>query len=136
MMTMTDDVRLQRLANVLVNYSTAVQPGEWVGILGDVAALPALREVFAAVVKAGGHPVLMLSDEAMTRHFLREASDDQLNWLDPALTTYYEQADVYIRIGSSTNTRAMTRIPAARGADAALGPAPVVGYAPDTLRRW
>ncbi|MAS34614.1 MAG: aminopeptidase [Anaerolineaceae bacterium] len=104
------DVRLQRLANVLVNYSTEVQPGEWVGVLGDVAALPALREVYAAVIKAGGYPSLMLSDEYMSRLLLREGSDDQLEWLDPSHTLYYEQADVYIRVNATSNTRAMTGI--------------------------
>ncbi|GAB4572627.1 MAG: aminopeptidase [Anaerolineae bacterium] len=108
------DIRLQRLADVLVNYSTEIQPGDWVGILGDVVALPALREVFKAVVRAGGHPTLLLHDEAMQRAFLREASDAQLEWLDPSLSLYYEQADAYIRVGSSQNTRAMTNIPAAR----------------------
>jgi hypothetical protein len=29
------DVRLQRLADVLVTYSTRVQLSDWVGILGD-----------------------------------------------------------------------------------------------------
>jgi aminopeptidase len=108
------DIRLQRLADVLVNYSTEVRPGDWVGILGDVAALPALREVYRAVVQAGGHPTLLLTDEAMARFFLREASDDQIAWLDPSQTLYYEQADVYIRVGSSSNTRAMTTIDARR----------------------
>jgi aminopeptidase len=104
------DVRLQRLADVLVNYSTMVQPDQWVGIFGDVVALPALREVHNAVLKAGGYPSLMISDETMTRAFLRDASDDQLEWVDPALTRYYETADVYIRVGSSQNTRAMTNV--------------------------
>ncbi|MBN2471695.1 MAG: aminopeptidase [Anaerolineae bacterium] len=108
------DIRLQRLADVLVTYSTEIQPGDWVGILGDVVALPALREVFAAVLRAGGNPSLMITDEQMARTFLREASDAQLEWLDPSQTIYYEQADAYIRVGSSQNTRAMTRIPAAR----------------------
>lgn len=108
------DLRLQRLADVLVNYSTRVKPGDWVGILGDVVTLPALREVYAAVLKAGGNPTLFISDERMAREFLREANDDQINWLDPTMSLYTEQADVYIRVGSSTNTRAMTNIPAAR----------------------
>jgi aminopeptidase len=104
------DIRLERLANVLVNYSTRVQPGEWVGILGDVAALPALREVYKAVVQAGGNPSLIMSDETMTRMFLREANDEQINWLDPMQTAYYDRADVYIRVNAPTNTRAMTNI--------------------------
>jgi aminopeptidase len=108
------DIRLKKLADVLVNYSTQVQPGDWVGILGDVLALPALREVHTAVLQAGGNPVLLISDEQMARTFLREANDQQMRWLDPAQALYYEQADVYIRIGSSNNTRAMSNIDARR----------------------
>ncbi|MFN8374869.1 MAG: aminopeptidase [Anaerolineae bacterium] len=107
-----NDPRLQKLADLLVNYSVRVQPGEWVGILGDVLALPALREIFTAVVRAGGNPALMLSDDTMNRTFLREASDDQLAWLDPSQSLYYNEGDVYIRIGGVPNTRAMTKIDA------------------------
>jgi aminopeptidase len=108
------DPRIEKLADVLVNYSTNVQPGEWVGILGDVSALPYVRAVYAAVLKAGGNPALMMSDETMTRMFLRDANDDQIAWLDPAQTLYYDTADVYIRVGALPNTRAMTNIDAKR----------------------
>lgn len=108
------DIRQKRLADLLVNYSTAVQPGEWVGVLGDVTALPVLREVYSAVLAAGGNPTLMLSDEAMMRTFLREANDDQINWIAPTSRVYYEQADIYIRVGATNNTRAMTSIPGKR----------------------
>jgi aminopeptidase len=104
------DIRLERLANVLVDYACAVKPGMWVGILGDVATLSALRAVYSEVLRYGGNPSLFISDETMERMFLREANDDQLTWLDPSMTLYYEKADIYIRIGSSTNTRAMTHI--------------------------
>ena len=108
------DLRMKRLADLLVNYSTEVKPGEWVGILGDVQSLPIIREVYAAVVAAGGYPSLMLSDETIDRQFVRHASDAQMEWLDPALTRYYEEADAYIRIGATSNTRAMTSVPASR----------------------
>ena len=111
---MGDDIRLQRLAQILVNYSTEVKPGQWVGILGDVAAVPALRAVHAEVVRAGGNPSVIISDEAMTRQFLREANDAQFDWLDPMQTLYYDNADVYIRVTATNNTRAMTTIDAAR----------------------
>jgi aminopeptidase len=111
---MMADIRLKRLADVLVNYSTEVQPGEWVGILGDVTALEGLREVYAAVLKAGGYPSLMIGDEATQRMLLREANDAQLEWMDPSLTLYLKQADVYIRVGATNNTRAMTNISAKR----------------------
>ena len=103
------DPRIDKLADILVNYSTSVQPGEWVGVLGDVAALPLVRAVFAKVVEAGGNPSLIMNDDAMTRDFLRHASDEQIAWLDPMQTLYYEQADVYIRVNGSSNTRADRR---------------------------
>ncbi|NDJ61541.1 MAG: aminopeptidase [Chloroflexi bacterium] len=109
-----NDPRIEKWADILVNYSTKVQPGEWVGILGDVAALPLIRAVYTAVVKAGGNPALMLSDEYMNRQFLRDANDDQLAWLDPSQSLYYDQADVYIRCGAYANTRAGTSIDAQR----------------------
>ena len=55
-----------------------------------------------------------MHDEAMQRMMLRDGNDAQLAWLDPSLTLYYEQADVYIRVGASSNTRAMTTIPGKR----------------------
>ena len=109
-----NDIRLTRLADLLVNYSTNVKKGDWVGILGDVTALPALREIYSAVLKAGGNPSLFLDDETMKRQFLREADDDQMAWLDPMHTLYYDKADVYIRIGGVGNTRAMSTIPGKR----------------------
>jgi aminopeptidase len=104
------DIRIERLAAILVNYSTRVQPGEWVGVLGDVAALPLVRAVYTKVLEAGGNPSLMLSDDMMTRQFMRLASDDQFAWRDPSQTLYYDQADVYIRCAAQPNTRATTLI--------------------------
>ena len=92
------DIRLERLANVLVDYACAVKPGMWVGILGDVVTLPALRAVYQEVLRYGGNPTLFISDETMDRTFLREANDDQLAWLDPSMSLYYEKADVYIPV--------------------------------------
>ncbi len=104
------DPRVDNLADILVNYSTKVQPGEWVGILGDVVALPLVRSVYEQVVKAGGNPSLMLTDDTLTREFARLANDDQMAWLDPALSLYYDKADVYIRCTAFPNTRAMTNV--------------------------
>jgi len=106
--------RRRKLAELLVNYSTQVQPGDWVGILGEVGSLPILRDVYEAVLLAGGHPSLLIGDEQMQRKFLRLASDEQMNWIDPALKRYTEEGDVYICVGAPENTRAMSNISASR----------------------
>ncbi len=108
------DQRRRKLAELLVNYSTEVQPGDWVGILGEFGALPILRDVYEAVINAGGHPSLLISDEQMQRYFLRRSSAEQMNWIDPSLKRYTEAGDVYIRVGAPENTRAMSDISADR----------------------
>jgi aminopeptidase len=108
------DVRLERLADLLVTYSTEVQPGQWVGILADLGAVEAARLVYARVLAAGAYPSLMLTDEVSQRMLLRDGSDAQLEWLDPMQSLYVEKGDVYIRLGSTSNTRAMTSIPGKR----------------------
>jgi aminopeptidase len=104
------DIRLERLADVLVNYSTKTKPGDWVGLTGDVTAMPALRAVYEKLVEAGANPTLLVSDERMGRALLRGGSDAQLDWLDPLQVTFFEEADVYINILGSSNTRSMTSI--------------------------
>ena len=59
------EVRRQRLARLLVKYSTEVKSGDWVGILGDFNSLPILRNVYEAVIDAGGHPTLIIDDSQM-----------------------------------------------------------------------
>ena len=104
------DLRRRKLAELLVNYSTEVKPGDWVGVLGDFGSLPILRDVYRAVIDAGGHPSLLIGDDRMQRYFLRHANDDQMNWVDPMVRRYTGEGDVYIRVGAPENTRAMSEI--------------------------
>lgn len=108
------DRRRGKLARLLVDYSTRVQPGEWVGILGDFTSLPILRDIYQAALQAGGQPSLFIDDEAMLRSLLRQGSAEQIAWVDPSRKLYTEEADVYIRVRAPENTRAQTNISAAR----------------------
>ena len=47
------DPRLDKLASVLVNYSTKVKKGDVVGILADPIAMPMVEAVYEAALKAG-----------------------------------------------------------------------------------
>ena len=108
------DIRRRRLAKLLVEYSTEVRPGQWVGILGNFGALPLLRDIYEAVVDAGAFPSLFIDDESMSRYLLREANEAQLSWIDPSQKLYVNEADVYIRASAPENTRAMTGIDSGR----------------------
>src|SRR6266404_3015790 len=49
------DPRLTKLAQVLVNYSVGVKPGQLVRISGPPVASPLVLELFRETVKAGGN---------------------------------------------------------------------------------
>ncbi|MFW5748695.1 MAG: aminopeptidase [Chloroflexota bacterium] len=104
------DMRMQRLAALLVQYSIDVQPGEWVVVSGDTVALPLLRAIFREVLEAGGNPTPLFGDETMARDFFRIASDDQLKWVNPLQEMVFNQVTGFINVRATTNTRAMTGI--------------------------
>lgn len=104
------DLRLTKLADLLVNYSVAVQPGDWVVVYGDVVAEPLVTEVVRRVVKAGGHPTMMVRSDGIEEAFMSEASEEQLKWVSPVNKMMYDDADVFIRIRATSNTRSLTGI--------------------------
>jgi aminopeptidase len=101
------DPRVEQLAEVLVNYSVAVRPGDRVALGGSVIATPMLEAVYARVLQAGGNPVLLLRLPNQEELFYRHASDAQLQHVPEFLKSVYETYDVLITIMGSTNTRAL-----------------------------
>ena len=108
------DQRIKNLADILVNYSIKVNSGDWVVVTSDVQAIPLFNEVVAQVLRAGGHPTLLLQDDVSEAISLRFASEAQLQWIDPLSKVISEQADALISIGAPNNTRAFSDVPAAK----------------------
>lgn len=108
------DPRILNLAHLLVEYCTAVRPGDWVLVRGHVAALPLIEEVVRCVTEAGGHPTVLLEHEALQEAFLQAASEEQLAWLPPVEPLLAERADVRISIAGASNSRALTGVAPAR----------------------
>ena len=110
--------RLGRLAGVLVDYSTRVRKGDLVSIDTTPAAAPLVREVWARVLAAGGHPHLRLDVDGAPELLLREGSDEQVDWVSPLRQAEAERADVRIAIEADVNTRANSGIDPERQARA------------------
>src|SRR3954463_7879917 len=104
------DPNLEKLAAVLVNYCTAVKPGDWVLIRGHVAAMPLIEETLRQVVRAGGNPTVQLESDELSEIMLREGTSDQLSWVAPLDEILAEKLDVRIVISAASNTRAFTAI--------------------------
>jgi aminopeptidase len=108
------DIRLNRLANVLVNYSTRVKAGDWVHINANWQAIPLVKEVVAYILKAGGNPSVSLESSDLNEVFMAKAGDAQLQWMPPLDMHMIKNANVWIIIESPENTRAMSGIDPSR----------------------
>ncbi|MEW6034696.1 MAG: aminopeptidase [Chloroflexota bacterium] len=105
------DPRVEKLAQVLVDYSVAIRPGDKVLIRGGSIAEPLLKEVYVRVLKAGGHPLMMPSLPGIEELFFRYASDEQLKHVPRPLELIMETYDVRITVLAESNTKALSNVP-------------------------
>jgi aminopeptidase len=108
------DERLAKLADVLVGYSTSVQPGDEVQIDGHPTTAPLIREVYRAALRAGGHPSARLIVDEDVETLLAEGSDEQLAWVSPDARWTVEHGDVWITLDGPENTKHLSQADAAR----------------------
>ncbi|MFA5629570.1 MAG: aminopeptidase [Dehalococcoidales bacterium] len=104
------DIRIEKLAELLVNYSVSVQNGDKVRIRGDYLAAPLVKAVYAEVLKAGGHPIVFFEPEGLTEIFYKYASDEQLRFIHEPEKIITDKYDVSISIGADSNTKALTSV--------------------------
>lgn len=110
------DSRLERLAGVLVDYSTQVRKGDLVCIDTAPVAAPLVEAVWERVLAAGGLPHLRIDLEGASELLLKEGNDAQLAWVSPLRRAEVERADVRIAIEADLNTRGNTTVDPARQA--------------------
>ena len=104
------DPRVDKLADVLVNYSVTVQPGDKVLVQGNTLAEPLLKAVYAKVLQAGGHPLMLVELPGTEELFFRYASDEQLQHVPEPVKLVVETYDVSIGIRGAANTKALSNV--------------------------
>jgi aminopeptidase len=120
------DPRVERLAAVLVGHSTGVREGDLVDVTAALPAAPLVRELYRRVLEAGAHPQVRTSVEGEPEILLRDGSDGQLEWVNPARVQDIEHADVRIAVEAELNTRAHTGADPARQARRARAREPLL----------
>ncbi|RLC96837.1 MAG: aminopeptidase [Chloroflexi bacterium] len=108
------DPRIEKLADVLVNYSVAVRPGDRVLIDGTVLAEPLLKAVYTRVLQSGGHPFMQASLAGLEELLYRYASEEQLRHIPEPVKLVTETYDVRIAIAGAENTKALSTVDPAR----------------------
>ncbi len=128
------DPRVEALADILVQHSTEVGPGDLVVIDGTANAQPLLMACYRRVLAAGGHPRLNVGFEEAQEVFLAEASDAQLEFLDPIAQFQADSIQVAIRIRATENTRALANADPSRLAKSMIARRPVMDQIIENVR--
>ena len=102
-----------QVADVLVNYSTALQPGERVMIaMVELETFPLAQAVYEACIKAGAFPQVQFLSETLRHALLKHGAAHQHGWL-PEIEAYgMEWADVYFGLRGASDLQLMRDIPA------------------------
>jgi aminopeptidase len=108
------DSRAERLADILVDYSTEVKEGDLVMISGSYVAEPLILALYERCLKRGAHPSIRASIPAAEPLLYRHAEDHQLEYIWPTDTWIYDHIDVSFSIISDSNTRQLSKTDPAR----------------------
>ncbi|MBN1179212.1 MAG: aminopeptidase [Anaerolineae bacterium] len=108
------DPRVEKLAQVLVNYSMDIQPGEVLGINTNCLASELVRAVYKEAVLAGGHVVVSADILGLNEILLKHGSDAQLDFVSPIPLLAAKEFDAILSIMAFDNTRSLSNVDPAR----------------------
>jgi len=104
------DIRVRRWAETLTHYCLDVQPGEIISIQSTPLAEPLIREVYRAVLEAGGHPLPAITLPALRSVLLENGNDAQLTWRSPIDEVLASGIDKRLNILAAPNPLALAGI--------------------------
>lgn len=110
------DPRLIGQAQLIVNYSLALEPGDQVAVLGSEASLSLMKEIYRGSLRAGAHCDIFVQPSWRDFIFFSEASDDQLAHLPDVIWKVYTEYDAVVTLYSTVNTRELSNVDPARQA--------------------
>jgi aminopeptidase len=108
------DPRVSKLAQVLVQYSLELQPGELFTLRTSPLAEELSLEVYKEAVKAGAHITVQNSLPGAEETFYRFASQAQLEHISPVRKLILETFDASLYIDAEHNTRSLSGIDPAK----------------------
>lgn len=104
------DLRMQKMAKILVEYSTRVRKGDWVVIVPGQHSMQLAREVARQATQAGGNVSVFPIDRSFDEILLKYGSEEQLQWIDPIFDLVIRRANVFIQIQAPDNTRTLSGV--------------------------
>lgn len=102
------DPRIEKLADILVNHSTGVKPGETVLIGSTELGQPLVEVIYRKVLELGAFPRLKLTFSTLQPLYFASATDEQLDTLLEIEELDYQKAQALINIRAPGNTKELS----------------------------
>src|SRR5947209_7954618 len=108
------DIRLQRMAQVLVHYSLGIKKGDRLAISAGPTAAPLIREVVREAIRAGAYPETFIDIPGVREIVLKESSDEQLTYIPAVRHMITEEYEKLLEIYGQDNTKELSGVDPAR----------------------
>ena len=103
------DPRVERLADLVVNYSLELREGQVVRIDGFDGAAPLALALYRAALAARAHPYTNLTLDGLAELLVAAGTEEQISYISPVRWHEMDTIDALVTIWSETNTRSFTR---------------------------
>ncbi len=108
------DYRIEKLANVLVNYSLELKEGDEFCVQTNTLAEPLTMAVYREALQAGAHVSILNDPPGIKELFYSRAKDFQLEHVPPFRKMVLETFDAGLIIMAPSNTRELSSVDPAR----------------------
>ncbi|MBU7016767.1 MAG: aminopeptidase [Theionarchaea archaeon] len=99
------DARVERLADLVANYSVEVKEDQEVTINGSIDSRPLVAEIYKQVLLAGGYPTVIFREDQLEDLRFRYGTDRQLEHIHPLTRYTIEKSNILIRIKGDRNPK-------------------------------
>lgn len=129
------DPRIEKQAEILVDYSIKVKKGENVAIIADFSAKPLVLAIYKRLLQRGaGEVKINFSTSEFAETFFKYASKAQIEAFPKLTMAEVKKIDCYIAIHAPQNTRALTNVDATKVAKRASVVRPVTKWRVEKTR--
>ncbi|MGD2250243.1 MAG: aminopeptidase [Candidatus Methanofastidiosia archaeon] len=104
------DIRVERLADLSVNYSVDVKENQEIYIAGPTVSFSLIEQIYKHVLLAGAHPSVVLQDQRLQDMYYLHAQDFQLEHVSPISRHAIKTADILIHVKAERNPKHLANV--------------------------
>lgn len=108
------DPRIEKLAKLLIHYSLGLKKGQNLILKGTLQAQPLLEAAYKEAILVGANVTTMLGLPNAAEIYYKNASDEQLDYVNPVEKLITESFDAYLSVMASYNTKALSGVDSQR----------------------